>query len=647
MFVYIPGDVRYSCTQILLKLSEEDMFTNMLKPVTSVVFPIIILAQQLTGEPLNSHEVPLGWEDACVRSGPRVDWDPAPPPYNWSQSMVQISCRLTHGSLALSDFRTWSNASDAQPIILEILCVNQMDTSLSFPWPFKAPHLIYLQIVNCRIPDFYSEYTRDFSDLRLAFRVLILENVKTTLTMSQMHDRIQNVLNISKDVECFSEKVEKVVWQNVTPTFILDDETPISRTQEVLKDWIRKRQLIPHQCQYKYMQYFDESRNDRFSRPPMHMASEELTAAYPRLRLYNLSHADYDALPKALERWRYSFPSLQYLDLRWNNISDFIFTDYGRVADDAGEIDLRYNNISRLTSENLQTLVDLKTAVINLRNNPLSCDCFTNEYLFRLLRDNPRLAGVGLGDYEYIRNMTCASPERLVGVPFGDVTQEDILCEDTGVPEYVTFIVVVSSLTFLLFFLMFVSFFAFRYRKEITILLYTRCGIVLSKLVGGRKPFDAFISYSSKDDNWVLNTLVRRLESKEKGPAFKLCVHHRDFEVGESIADNVAKSVESSRHTVLVLSRNFAKSEWCIYEFRTAMHQSLMEKRRHMVIILLEDVPKAELEADLRKCLETVTYIQVGDRLFWDKIIYSLSGGVKKRDVKISRKKSVLAAQGM
>ncbi|XP_064610822.1 toll-like receptor Tollo [Liolophura sinensis] len=602
-----------------------------------------MLAHQLTGEPKYSDEVSLGWENDCVRTGPLIDWNPEPPSYNWSQPMIQISCRLTHGSLALSDFRTWSNGTDGQPIVLKILCVNKLNTSLSFPWPFKAPRLIYLQIVNCRIPDFYSEYTTDFNDLRLDFRVLILKKVDTTLTMTQLYERTQNVLNISKDVACSSEKVEKVVLEKVTPTFIPDDPKLVSRAEEILIDWIRKRKLIPYRCQYKYLQYFDESKNDRYSRPPLHLASQQLTSAFPRLLLYNLSHADYNVLPKGLERWRYGYPSLRYLDLRWNNISDFVFIDYGRIADGVGEIDLRYNNISRLTAENVQTLADLKTAVINLRNNPLSCDCFTNEHLFKLLRDNPRLAGMGLGKYEYIRNITCAYPDRLVGVPFGVVTAEDILCEETALPVYVTFIIIASSLTFLLFFLVFASVFVFRYRKEMVILLYTRCGIVFSKLVGEKKPFDAFISYSSMDDNWVLNTLVRRLENKEKGPAFKLCVHHRDFEVGESIADNVVKSVESSRHTVLVLSRNFTKSEWCIYEFRTAMHQSLIERRRHMVIILLEDVPKEELEPDLRKCLETVTYITVGDRFFWDKIIYSLSGGVRQGDVKASNKASVFA----
>ncbi|XP_064598822.1 protein toll-like [Liolophura sinensis] len=380
----------------------------------------------------------------------------------------------------------------------------------------------------------------------------------------------------------------------------------------------------------------DESNNNKVNQLHLHFFTLHAKAKFPQLLLYNLSLREYEAVPSEVKLWRYQYPRLRYLDLKWNNISSFDFVDFGEATNGIGQIDLRYNNISQLTRDNTEILGYLKTVAINLRNNPLSCDCFTNEHLFRFLRDNSRLAAVGLGNYEYIRNMTCASPERLVGVPFGQLTEEDIFCEE---PLPVTFIVVVSSLGFLVLLFTVITFLVFRHRKELTIVLYTRCGILFRKIVEEKKTFDAFISYSSMDDHWVINTLVKGLESKEKGPAFKLCVHHRDFEVGAAIADNVVKSVESSRHTVLVLSRNFTKSEWCIYEFRTAMHQSLIEKRRHMVIILLEDFPKEELEPDLRKCLETFTYITAGDKLFWDKITYTLSRGAGrvKKDTKVGK----------
>ncbi|XP_064598821.1 toll-like receptor 4 [Liolophura sinensis] len=579
-----------------------------------------------------SDELPLGWENACVRTLDRVDWNPEPPSFNWSQPLVHISCRLTQGSLSLSDFRVWSNASDGRPIALDILCVNQMNSSISFPWPFKAPHLVSLEIVNCRTVDIFSEYLSDSIDTPQNIRILVMKDTVKTLSTSNIQDFVSNVTKISRDVHCLSVVLEKYVYTNVTTNYVIEPEH-MAIVVELLNNWQIQMQRITHRCDFKYLQLMDESIGKGLD--DRHFFQLHAKATFPELRVYNLSHLGYTEVPTEFRHWRLDFPKLERLDFSWNNISSFDFTDNMISGRNICDIDLRYNNISELPAESVQILVHVKSAVMNLRNNPLSCDCFTNEHLFRLLRDNPRLTGVGLGNYEYIRNITCASPERLVGVPFGQLKEEDIFCEE---PLPVTFIVVVSSLGFLVILLAVIAFVVIRYRQEMTILLYTRCGILFRKLVREKKTFDAFISYSSLDNGWVINTLVKRLESKEKGPAFKLCVHHRDFEVGAAIADNVVKSVESSRHTVLVLSRNFTKSEWCIYEFRTAMHQSLIEKRRHMVIILLEDVPKENLESDLRKCLETYTYITVGDRLFWDKIIYSLSCGAAKLQSKSSSK---------
>lgn len=139
------------------------------------------------------------------------------------------------------------------------------------------------------------------------------------------------------------------------------------------------------------------------------------------------------------------------------------------------------------------------------------------------------------------------------------------------------------------------------------------------------KRYDAFIAYSQSDINWVIYTLAKRLENPESGQRFTLCLHHRDFMVGAAISDNIVQSVESSRHTIIVVSKNFLRSEWCRLEFRVALHQSLLEKKRHLIIILLEDIPTSEFEPELKRCMQTLTYVKADDRWFWDKLVYALS----------------------
>ena len=40
--------------------------------------------------------------------------------------------------------------------------------------------------------------------------------------------------------------------------------------------------------------------------------------------------------------------------------------------------------------------------------------------------------------------------------------------------------------------------------------------------------YDVFISYSHKDEEWVVNTLLPRLENA----GLKVCIDYRDFNVG-------------------------------------------------------------------------------------------------------------------
>ena len=74
---------------------------------------------------------------------------------------------------------------------------------------------------------------------------------------------------------------------------------------------------------------------------------------------------------------------------------------------------------------------------------------------------------------------------------------------------------------------------------------------------------DAFISYSSKDSDWVIDQLMNSLENLHT--PYNLCLHERDFLIGEPICDNIRKAVhvESSKCTICVVSENWLESDWC------------------------------------------------------------------------------------
>ncbi|KAL4237066.1 TIR domain [Mactra antiquata] len=123
------------------------------------------------------------------------------------------------------------------------------------------------------------------------------------------------------------------------------------------------------------------------------------------------------------------------------------------------------------------------------------------------------------------------------------------------------------------------------------------------------KEFDAFISYKScpRDENFVLHQLYPKLETEFK---FKLCMHFRDFLPGEAIANNIVKAIESSRRTIIVLSPEYVKSEWCRMEYQKAQHEML--KLKHKIIpVVLEDISEVNnIDKNLKSIISSVTYLE-------------------------------------
>ncbi|CAM5135489.1 unnamed protein product [Natator depressus] len=143
--------------------------------------------------------------------------------------------------------------------------------------------------------------------------------------------------------------------------------------------------------------------------------------------------------------------------------------------------------------------------------------------------------------------------------------------------------------------------------------------------------YDAFISYNSADEGWVLEQLVPSLESSQG--SFRLCLHHRDFELGKSIVDNIVDSIYNSRKTVCVISRSYLQSEWCSLEIQLASYRLFEELKDVLVMVLLEAIPDRELSAyhRMRKVMLKKTYISwplepAAQRLFWTKLRKALKG---------------------
>ncbi len=97
--------------------------------------------------------------------------------------------------------------------------------------------------------------------------------------------------------------------------------------------------------------------------------------------------------------------------------------------------------------------------------------------------------------------------------------------------------------------------------------------------------YDVFISYSHADKEWVRDELLCRLENA----GFKVYIDFRDSKIGTPILTNIEYAVENSRHTILVLTPSYHKSEWCEFESLLVGVADITGRKQKFLPIVLHD----------------------------------------------------------
>lgn len=98
--------------------------------------------------------------------------------------------------------------------------------------------------------------------------------------------------------------------------------------------------------------------------------------------------------------------------------------------------------------------------------------------------------------------------------------------------------------------------------------------------------YDVFISYSHADEQWVEQVLLKRLEDA----GLRVCIDFRDFIPGKPAIVNMQDAATQSRHTVLVLTDAWIKSEWTLFESLLTRTSDPAGLRRRTVPLRLHKV---------------------------------------------------------
>lgn len=76
-----------------------------------------------------------------------------------------------------------------------------------------------------------------------------------------------------------------------------------------------------------------------------------------------------------------------------------------------------------------------------------------------------------------------------------------------------------------------------------------------------------------------------------------------------AIANNIITAVENSRRTILILTPEFIKSDFCRFEYQQAQLQMLKQKQRIIPLVLRDISREKNMDETLRSILDTSTYL--------------------------------------
>ena len=275
------------------------------------------------------------------------------------------------------------------------------------------------------------------------------------------------------------------------------------------------------------------------------------------------------------------------------------------------------NQLASINHSIIQSLPGLR--LLDMRGNTFTCDC-SMAWFIKWVEEDDLTEVLAANTYE------CNSPPNLIETKLLKLDVQSCNSQDTAFFFYIssTLLVLLTLFTSLIYHFLhrqivyaYYLFLAFLYD-------YKRQGS--SKSCGFQ--YDAFVSYNAHDELWVTSELLPKLEGEQ---GWRICLHHRDFQPGKPIVDNIVDGIYGSRKTICVISQHYLESEWCSREVQVASFRLFDEKKDVLILVFLEDIPTYRLSPyyRMRSLVKKCTYLswpkaRQDPRVFWEKLRVAL-----------------------
>ena len=270
-----------------------------------------------------------------------------------------------------------------------------------------------------------------------------------------------------------------------------------------------------------------------------------------------------------------------------------------------------YLNDNRLSymPQQIETITFTNLTLLTLDGNPFKCDCHSLWFKNWLLKQKAHIPNQD--------RILCTT-----GNPVVDTKDSDFVCSESKAgPLSVDDLLAMAFGTVLL--IVIITVVICINWTNIQVLLIAKFNIhCFRKKVNSSLKYHVFLSHSSHDNDFVYGEVIPKLENH--GPPFRVCQGDRDFVVGRTIAYNIISNIESSLTTLLVISNNFLRSEWCKMEFKQAHMKLLTEKTSNLIMIMLEDPDSELMDKELAYYVRTHVYLKKTGKYFWAKLFHAL-----------------------
>ncbi|XP_050997535.1 toll-like receptor 8 [Acomys russatus] len=332
---------------------------------------------------------------------------------------------------------------------------------------------------------------------------------------------------------------------------------------------------------------------------------------FPQLQLLDLRGNKLYFLTNCLSKFTQSLQTLLLSDNKFSHLPSGFLSEASSLV----HLDLSFNMIKMINKSSLQTKTKTNLSVLELSGNHFDCTCDISD--FRSWIDEnlhitiPRLVDV-----------FCSSP--------GDQKGKSIMSLELMTCVSDATAAVLFSLTFLTTITLMLAALVHHLFYWDVWFIYHMCSAKLrgyKSLSTSQAFYDAYISYDTKDvsvTDWVINELRSHLEESEDKNVL-LCLEERDWDPGLAIIDNLMQSINQSKKTIFVLTKNYAKS----WNFKTAFYlalQRLIDENMDVIIfILLEPVLQYSQYLKLRRRICKSSILQwpnnpKAETLFWQRL---------------------------